>query len=91
VLLVDLVSFPEAVAEAGESTFSPVFLVVVATAAGPAGPDEDVSPGRAGVVLLMLSPAGGWATAPAKGNARRPTVNNIERDTGIIAASFQDV
>jgi hypothetical protein len=88
-VMVDLL-FPEEVPGAGGSTtFSPVLLVVVATAAGPAGPVEDVSPVRAGVVLLTLSPAVGWATAPATGNARTPTVNSIEREIEIIAASFQ--
>jgi hypothetical protein len=89
VVMVDFASFPEEVPGACGSAFSPVLLVVVATAAGPAGPVEDVSPGRAGVVLLTLSPADGWATAPATGNARTPTVNSIEREIEIIAVSFQ--
>jgi hypothetical protein len=80
VLLPDSAFFPEV---ALESVFSPVLFVVVGNAAGPAGPDA-VSPGRAGVVLLRASPAGGWAKAPTTGKVSKPAATIIEYKDEVI-------
>ena len=71
-----------------ESTFSPVLLVVVGTAFGPVGFAAD-SPGRLGVVLLTVSPAGGWAAAPATESNSKPAAESIERGSEIIVGSLQ--
>jgi hypothetical protein len=57
-----------------ESTFSPLFLVVVAAADLPVGSEAIPSPGRLGVVLLTVSFGGGWADTPATERTRNITV-----------------